>query len=793
MSGQTKLKFRVVYFSSQDSEHTVTELLKHGPQSKGWLSEKFCNYPQELILQFSCPVRIRQLQFLSHQSKISSKIELYISSPNESSLPLEQLNFKRLGYLSLDNNEKSQYQARELKSVYIDAECLYLKLLLNKCHTNSQNVYNQVGLIAINAIGEEIGSMPRIVGRNADERLENEMEYDPHTAERLKALYAAKAKAIENEDFDEAKKLKETIERLKSVGRALLTLEEKKRLAIENEDYDTAKVVKVEIERLRNAVMYPFQNPAMLPPMPGPNRPLSGSSQPLGVRPSSRPQPSQFPPARQLNEPPAQDLDYFPPAKGMQSNPGQNFQESRPSQSFPDTKSNVHHEDMVIPTIASGKGEDKILEEMHGGADNPARDARGSEGEAETLSAQNSKFAEPLIDVLGIEICKMIFSKNRSYREGGLKKIEEHLALGDRSDLLGRHDEVSIFASILGAIRYTIGDKIAAISIKAMNLLRTLIELLSPNKSMMRGDCAEYLNEIVKALLDKIGDNSPNVRELAERTFIFIARSDVWSPAQAVNHVLKSSAKQGSTKHVIGRTALLNSLVQQYGIDNNNVPFQPVVDYALLNYKHSNNEIRTAAYNLILTIYSYVGARIQPYIQDLRPAQLEQLNSGFGEIDNGKQMPKAVVEAAAPKKVASKQASISGPASIPKVSMCVYCGKRDNIFSNEDNMDIHWYKDCPMLVSCANCNQVIEILHLNEHLLRECELSNVMRQCSRCKEAVHIEEYEQHIEEQSCFPGKPARSSNRCPLCHQDVSPGVEGWKQHILTEGCPNNDRSNF
>jgi centrosomal protein CEP104 len=188
-----------------------------------------------------------------------------------------------------------------------------------------------------------------------------------------------------------------------------------------------------------------------------------------------------------------------------------------------------------------------------------------------------------------------------------------------------------------------------------------------------------------------------------------------------------------------------------------------------------------------------VGARIQPYIQDLRPAQLEQLNSGFGEIDNGKQMPKAVVEAAAPKKVASKQASISGPASIPKVSMCVYCGKRDNIFSNEDNMDIHWYKDCPMLVSCANCNQVIEILHLNEHLLRECELSNVMRQCSRCKEAVHIEEYEQHIEEQSCFPGKPARSSNRCPLCHQDVSPGVEGWKQHILTEGCPNNDRSNF
>ena len=35
---------------------------------------------------------------------------------------LQDQKFKKLGYLSLDNNEKSNYQARELKTVYIDVK-----------------------------------------------------------------------------------------------------------------------------------------------------------------------------------------------------------------------------------------------------------------------------------------------------------------------------------------------------------------------------------------------------------------------------------------------------------------------------------------------------------------------------------------------------------------------------------------------------------------------------------------------------------------------------------------------
>lgn len=55
-----------------------------------------------------------------------------------------QLKFKRLGYLSLDSNERSQFQARELKSVYIDHRSRILKIRLHKCHINKFNLVNQV-------------------------------------------------------------------------------------------------------------------------------------------------------------------------------------------------------------------------------------------------------------------------------------------------------------------------------------------------------------------------------------------------------------------------------------------------------------------------------------------------------------------------------------------------------------------------------------------------------------------------------------------------------------------------
>ena len=79
-------------------------------------------------------------------------------------------------------------------------------------------MFNQVGIIAVNALGEELGDLSAPSRKGLPPRLENEIEFDPVTSDRLKQMIAAKEIAVENEDFDEAKKLREAIERLKSVG-----------------------------------------------------------------------------------------------------------------------------------------------------------------------------------------------------------------------------------------------------------------------------------------------------------------------------------------------------------------------------------------------------------------------------------------------------------------------------------------------------------------------------------------------------------------------------------------------
>lgn len=143
---------------------------------------RFCEYPQEIGLAFvDGVVSISQIQLLSHQSKITTRIELFMGVGAD----YMHASFTRLGYLSLDSNERSDYkvrvvttavlhflwssenpsipwvhwviatdkskqalslhvQARELKSVYIKARGSFFKLIIHKCYINPLNLFNQV-------------------------------------------------------------------------------------------------------------------------------------------------------------------------------------------------------------------------------------------------------------------------------------------------------------------------------------------------------------------------------------------------------------------------------------------------------------------------------------------------------------------------------------------------------------------------------------------------------------------------------------------------------------------------
>ncbi|KAA0149046.1 hypothetical protein FNF31_07287 [Cafeteria roenbergensis] len=149
-SQSRKLRFEVAFVSGQDPEYPASELNVHSPETRGWASPQFSEFPVELGLKFlRAPVRMQQLQILSHQSKIATRIELFVGRGSD----YFSADWRRLGYLSLDSNERSGFKARELKSVYVDAKGHFLKMLVHKPHQNGRNLLNQVGIVAVNALG----------------------------------------------------------------------------------------------------------------------------------------------------------------------------------------------------------------------------------------------------------------------------------------------------------------------------------------------------------------------------------------------------------------------------------------------------------------------------------------------------------------------------------------------------------------------------------------------------------------------------------------------------------------
>ncbi|MEQ2269459.1 hypothetical protein XENORESO_004818 [Xenotaenia resolanae] len=140
-----KTGFTVVNSSSHEDNFSAKELMVHGPTVNGWRSSRLCSYPQHLTLQLVERSRIRKLQLLAHQFMIPAKVEFHVGdSPPEASPPGFPGQFHRLGYVSLSDNEKTGFKARELKSVHVDAVGTYLRITLHRNHANRYNHYNQV-------------------------------------------------------------------------------------------------------------------------------------------------------------------------------------------------------------------------------------------------------------------------------------------------------------------------------------------------------------------------------------------------------------------------------------------------------------------------------------------------------------------------------------------------------------------------------------------------------------------------------------------------------------------------
>lgn len=794
--------------------------------------------------------RVRKLQLLAHQYMIPSKVEFYISHCLPEFLapyPVER--FRRLGYVSLCDNEKTGCRARELKSVYVDTEGQFLKLVFHQNHANKYNIYNQVALVAMNIIGDPVGHSnensiatreklpdhhhrgqhtedPALEGTCSGKSdyisplddLAFDMYQDPEVAQIIRKLDERKRDAVRQERYDYAKKLKQAIADLQKVGERLGRYEVEKRCAVEKEDYDLAKHKKRQMEQYR-AQVYAQLDLHSLVDMELVPRPVELPLQPLARSSSSH----QLLPA----PPPQED-------SGPESRLAEPFPLEQPSSHSLDVSSQDCSSDQPLsPPRSSRKAHPGEPEKRD--LDGSEAPRAGAAGEPEALTEKALREASSAIEVLGEALVARAYSKTWSNREEALHTLYQQLV--DTPVGTPKEDLKSLLRAAVFLIRRSIRDIVTPVFQASLKVLKMLITQFIPKHKLSKLETTHCVERTVPVLLARTGDSSARLRVVASNFIQEMALCKEVRSLQMVPSYLVQPLKANASAHLaLSQVALLSRLLRDLGTDSTGFTVDNVMKFALRALEHRVYQVREMAVCVILDLYRQHRGVVLDYLPpddstsrknilfktifegfakiDGRPTdsemraqrraaaeeaerhKKEEIRALQGQLAVLKEMQEKGSEAAKTRSPDSDR-RCPAPRSAPEAAetpgldnLCIFCGEQSAAFT-EEGLDLHYWKHCLMLTRCGHCRQVVEIASLTDHLLTECDKRDGFGRCYRCSEAVPKEELPRHIKSKDCHPAKPEKLANRCPLCHENFAPGEEAWKVHLMGPvGCSMNLR---
>ena len=274
-----------------------------------------------------------------------------------------------------------------------------------------------------------------------------------------------------------------------------------------------------------------------------------------------------------------------------------------------------------------------------------------------------------------------------------------------------------------------IPPKIMIIDVMNIFLNNKYIEIIQVVKEF--GEC-------LISLLDYLGDSNQKLREKTEK-IIFEYTKKTKSQNKIINLIINTPIKKNlikSRNHLNGRYLMVAKIVYLGGYLKNN--FENILKYAINGYALNKINVRDAALDIIITLYKYEGEKVHQYFQDsgLRPAQIKTIQDKLDEIDVNSNKNKNEIN--------------NNNSNSNSENACEFCGYYKPHIT-KDELNIHQYKDCPMLMQCDNCKQIIEISNLNNHLLNECDFKEKYIKCNKCKQVVEKDSINEHQISENCF------------------------------------------
>ncbi|NWT19380.1 CE104 protein, partial [Vireo altiloquus] len=674
-----KIAFTVVSSSGHEDGFSARELMVHAPTVNGWRSPRLCQYPQEIILQLVERCRIRKLQLLAHQYMIASKIEFYISeSLPEYFAPYQSERFQRLGYVPLSDNEKTDFRARELKSVYMDAVGQYLKLIFHKNYANKYNLYGQVALVAVNIIGDPADSgndsmnspsreklIDHYLGIKSDDPaldgtylgtrdsisplddLAFDMYQDPEVAQMIRRLDEKKKEAVRHECYDHAKKLKQAIADLQKVGERLGRYEVEKRYAVEKEDYDLAKKKKEQMDEYRLKVyqeleLHDLLDAQLLIRKP-PELPL-GSVRGTESPQSSLPEPADPPQGELQRTESLMEEQLVHPTSSESVVPYQSplsprIQSTISKETF--SKESVEflpYDERPLPTIckqvdeAVAYLEPEVTEED---TDDAAR--TGNTEEPKPLTEKALREASPAVEVFGENLVSGAYSRTWSYREDALlaayKKMMEVSVDTPKEDLR------NMLRAAVFLVERAIKDTVSSVFQASLKLLKMIITEYIPKHQLGKLETSHCVEKTLPHLLSRTGDSSSRLRLLASSFVQEMALCPEVKPLQIIPvHLVKTLKPNSPTHLAMSHVELVEFLLRAMGTENSGFTINNVMKFAMGALEHRAHEVREVVLRIIFAMYREHRAAVLEYLppddaSTRRTMRYKTLFDGFAKID----------------------------------------------------------------------------------------------------------------------------------------------------------------
>jgi len=619
----TKLDHRFIESTTEDNEHPLRELLK-GLKGQGWFSSRFSQFPQEIYIQFSQPVLLRQINMVIHEKNIPSQIKFYSYYPekeNEIIGNYHRAKYKYIGFIKMDTNERSQYRARESRKVYINTKSIFLKIELGKNYINQYNVFNQVGLMNLDFFGVYLPPIGNSLKNNEfilkhAARKENinsvsDQILEEVCGDELKDLKERMDYNIKAENYLECKQIKIKLDRVRLYGRQIYDLENQKKQAVNNEDFDRAMELKNLVDKMKANLKNIVNG--------NPNNFTDFDNQIVGNNKFSQI-------GFNSNENNNND-SLFNNNNNTNSNilnisneiNNQNINESIVTTSNDNHlntnqrgKSNednfVSYDDTIIPAVLKKLNNEPQKEEDENGDI--------EKGELEPISPDKLREYELIVDVIGELELRKLFSKQILWKEEGLKnflksindvldyKVSEEVK---KTKTLDKGDNITnkIITSIMKLSMELIEEKHPSVIIKTLEILKELFEYIKKHGTKLNIDL-NVTDSVLTKIKRKLGDANRKVRAKAVELYCYMLTLDFCDYNNLISELLEEELRHYDSKYIpkspnliIGKLDIFNSVFEQFNEAINSkrttlesFPSNLVMDYLILNVNNNKSEVR---------------------------------------------------------------------------------------------------------------------------------------------------------------------------------------------------------